>query len=128
MVPGSLRSVRGCRSVKSAEAYEKLFANPKVDAWLDELLADPVAWAEELPAYTIDPDTCVGCLLCLKKCPTHAIDGANKVIHVIDQERCTHCGTCFYVCPPCIAAIRRVDVEAVLPSHGKSVLANRSRA
>jgi len=98
--------------VKSADAYEKLYANPKVDAWIDELLADPLA-AEALPGYYIDPDQCVGCLLCFKKCPTHAIQGDNKVIHVIDQDRCTHCGTCYYVCPERIHAVKRIAADAI---------------
>ena len=101
--------------VKSAEAYEKLYASPKVDQWLDELTGDPTSTAPELPAYYIDPEKCVGCLVCFKKCPTHAIEGENKSIHVIDQESCTHCGTCFYACPPKIGAIRRVGDEPIPP-------------
>jgi len=98
---------------KSAEAYDELYADPKVDEWLDDLLGDPVALAEELPGYYIDPDECVGCVLCAKKCPTDAIEGANKVVHTIDPDQCTHCGTCFYVCPPRIGAVKRVASDSV---------------
>ena len=48
----------------------------------------------------IDPAECVGCQVCLKKCPAEAIEGGKKLIHVIDQDLCTHCGTCYYVFPP----------------------------
>jgi len=101
--------------VKSEEAYAKLYSSKKVDQLLDGLIADPAATAEELPAYYIDPDQCVGCLICHKKCPIQAIAGANKTIHVIDQERCTHCGTCFYACPPRISAVRRIWNEPIPP-------------
>ena len=114
--------------VKSAEAYEKLYASPATDGLIDALMADPAATADELPAYWIDPDKCVGCLICQKKCPTHAIEGAAKSIHVIDQEMCTHCGTCFYSCPPKISAIRKVagePVPAPLPA-GERVVAKRA--
>ena len=72
--------------VKSEEAYAELFANEKVVKLLDDFIADPASSAEELPAYYIDPDNCVGCQICMKKCPIQAIDGGKKTIHVIDQE------------------------------------------
>lgn len=115
---------------KSAEAYDKLYASPKVDEWLDALIADPAASAEELSPYYIDPDLCVGCLVCFKKCPTHAIEGDNKVIHVIDQEKCTHCGTCFYACPPKIAAVRRMGEEEIplpVPVEQRAVVRKSGR-
>ncbi len=116
--------------VKSAEAYQKLYANPQVDEWIGEIASDPAYVPGGLPAYYIDPDKCVGCLICQKKCPVHAIEGANKTIHVIDQGECTHCGTCYYACPPRIGAIRRVDIDAVpapVPLEARA-LAGRSRA
>ncbi len=99
--------------VKSVAAYETLYASPQVDALLDDLMGDPASSFEGLPAYWIDPAKCVGCLLCRKKCPIHAIEGASKTIHVIDQGRCTRCGGCYYACPPRIHAIRRVAGEPV---------------
>ena len=94
--------------VKSEEAYDKLYASPKTSKLLDEFVADPLSSSDELPGYYIDPEKCVACMICLKKCPTKAIDGAFKTIHLIDQDDCTHCGTCFYACPPRLDAIRKV--------------------
>ncbi len=47
--------------------------------------------------YTI-LDNCTGCMVCKRACPTEAISGEKKVIHVIDQELCIKCGKCFDVC------------------------------
>ncbi|MFW6286331.1 MAG: NADH-quinone oxidoreductase subunit NuoF [Candidatus Sumerlaeota bacterium] len=48
--------------------------------------------------YEIDPQKCVGCTLCARKCPVECIDGERKEPHVIDQSRCIKCGQCFEVC------------------------------
>ena len=44
-------------------------------------------------------DLCVGCTMCLKECPTDAIAGATKVLHVIEEDLCIDCGICANVCP-----------------------------
>jgi NADH:ubiquinone oxidoreductase subunit F (NADH-binding)/NAD-dependent dihydropyrimidine dehydrogenase PreA subunit len=51
----------------------------------------------ELITYTIT-ENCTGCLLCKKNCPTEAVSGAKKKLHVIDQEKCIKCGICMDVC------------------------------
>lgn len=117
---------------KRLEGYDALYANPKVDEWIDDLMSDPAAASDDLPAYWIDPAACVGCLLCLKKCPVHAIEGASKTIHVIDQESCTHCGTCYWTCPPRIHAIRRMaagtTIPAPIPAEQRALKSGASRA
>jgi ferredoxin len=65
----------------------------------------PAYVCKDLIAYYIEPEKCVGCLLCLKNCPTEAISGERKKVHVIDQELCIKCGACFDVCPPKIMAV-----------------------
>jgi ferredoxin len=41
---------------------------------------------------------CIACHICEKNCPAGAITVENNVAS-IDQEKCTHCGTCVTKCP-----------------------------
>jgi NADH-quinone oxidoreductase subunit F len=54
-------------------------------------------------------------MICLRKCPVEAVDGGKKKIHVIDQEKCTKCGTCFEVCPSRFSAVQKISGEPVPP-------------
>ena len=51
-----------------------------------------------LISYTLDGETCNGCLLCTKNCPQNAITGEKKQPQVITQSQCSKCGVCFDVC------------------------------
>lgn len=51
-----------------------------------------------LKEFYIDPEVCKGCGLCRKKCPTEAVIGEKKGIHVINQENCIQCGVCLSQC------------------------------
>jgi NADH-quinone oxidoreductase subunit F len=58
----------------------------------------PAKVCRPLLTYTVDPETCTGCLVCLKNCPSNAITGERKQPHLIHQELCTKCGVCFSKC------------------------------
>lgn len=47
----------------------------------------------------IDETRCTGCCRCYRVCPTDAIMGANKQIHVVFTEACTGCQKCLEACP-----------------------------
>ncbi len=67
----------------------------------------PALVCKDLIIYNIEPEKCVGCLLCLKNCPVDAISGERKKVHVIDQELCIKCGACLEVCPPKVSAVSK---------------------
>ena len=69
----------------------------------------PAKVCKALIKYYIDPDKCPGCTLCLKNCPSGAIKGDTKHIHVIDQTICTKCGECLDICPPKVSAVVKLS-------------------
>ena len=82
----------------------------------------PALVCKALIAFAIDPDKCVGCLLCKKACPAGAISGERKKVHVIDPAACTKCGLCWSVCPAGVRAVRKTTAA---PS-GKAGTAGRT--
>jgi NADH:ubiquinone oxidoreductase subunit F (NADH-binding)/NAD-dependent dihydropyrimidine dehydrogenase PreA subunit len=58
----------------------------------------PALVCKSLIRYDILPDKCTGCMACRKPCPTAAITGERKQVHLIEQEKCIKCGMCFSVC------------------------------
>lgn len=58
----------------------------------------PTGKCAELFDFWINPETCKGCTLCAKVCPTDAISGAKKEPHEIHLEDCTKCGSCRSKC------------------------------
>ncbi len=47
----------------------------------------------------VNEEICIGCIKCLRSCPTDAVIGAPKQIHVVMERACTGCGACVEVCP-----------------------------
>ena len=61
-----------------------------------------------LISFRIDADKCKGCTICAKACPTDAIAGEKKAVHVIDQSKCIQCGMCLEKCPKKFRAVECV--------------------
>ena len=58
----------------------------------------PAHVCKKLLEYKINPDKCVGCSLCSKKCPVSCISGEIKKPFVIDSSKCIKCGACMDAC------------------------------
>lgn len=48
--------------------------------------------------YSVKPDKCISCKICVSKCPTKAISMVDGKA-VIDPEKCINCGICAKACP-----------------------------
>jgi len=86
------------------EEYDELYTSDEVEKLISEVVS-----------YHIDPDKCQACMICLRKCPVDGIAGSKSLIHVIDQELCIKCGTCYEACPDRFDAVRKTSGEPVPP-------------
>ncbi len=59
----------------------------------------------------IDEAWCIGCTLCLPACPTDAILGSNKMMHIVIASYCTGCELCIQVCPVDCISLENVTAE-----------------
>jgi NADH-quinone oxidoreductase subunit F len=81
----------------------------------------PARVCPELTVYYILPDKCDrACEHCVLTCPTEAVKGGKGEVKVIDQEKCSKCGTCLEVCPPEYNAVVKLSPVSLLPSPNLS--------
>ncbi len=89
---------------KNLEDYNDLYTRDEIEKLFTETAS-----------FYIDPEKCQACMICGKRCPVEAISGAKNKIHVIDQEACIKCGSCYEACPPRFGAIDKLCGEPVPP-------------
>ena len=90
--------------LKDKKEYDGLFTADEIDQLFSEAAS-----------YYIDPAKCQACMICAKRCPVEAISGGKNLIHIIDQDACIKCGTCFEACPPRFGAVAKLSGEPVPP-------------
>ena len=69
----------------------------------------------------VSKNKCVGCGICVDKCPTDSISVKNGVAD-IDPEECIDCGSCIKVCPQ--NAIKKIEENlliAIGTDDGKTI-------
>jgi len=58
----------------------------------------PNGKCSEMITYSVN-DNCIGCTMCVQKCPVDAIPFTPHEKHSIDTELCIKCDSCCIVCP-----------------------------
>ena len=86
------------------EEYDEFYTRDEVDTLFREVVS-----------YHIDPEKCKACLICGRHCPVDGISGGKGQIHVIDQNSCIKCGSCFDACPTRFDAVRKIVGAGVPP-------------
>ncbi len=73
----------------------------------------PAGVCRALIRYRIDEEACTGCRACFLSCPSKAVSGERKQVHVIDQKLCIKCDACRQACR--FDAVR-VETGALTPA------------
>ncbi len=103
--------------LENAEDYDGLFTTAEMEALFSGVFS-----------YHIDPEKCQACMICRRRCPVEAISGGKNRIHVIDQDICIKCGTCFEVCPPRFGAVNKLaggPVPPAIPEEERTLVRKR---
>ncbi len=69
----------------------------------------------------IKTDSCIGCGICVKKCPVSAItlkEEKGKKTAVVDMNKCFGCGVCTRFCPKKTIVMERRKETAFVPKDG----------
>ncbi len=90
--------------LEKEEEYDEFYTRGEIEELVSEVVS-----------YYVDPDKCQACMICLRKCPVDGIWGGKKLIHVIDQEICIKCGTCYEACPERFDAVSVISGQPVPP-------------
>ena len=107
------------RKIDNDEDHETLFDLDEVADLLNNVVS-----------YYINPANCQACMTCAKRCPAAAIISAKGEVHIVEQDKCIKCGTCFQVCPPKFGAAIKLaaDVEVPPPTpEGERMVIRKSK-
>jgi len=60
----------------------------------------------------IDESKCVGCGICVEKCPIEAVSLINGIAHN-DEHKCIGCGVCVHHCPEGARTLERTELREI---------------
>ena len=97
---------------KKTNIYKCEPGGSKVVEKLGEITGEKIVKAniKEAPPELvyINPEACIGCTLCIQKCPVDAIAGAEGFLHTVIVDECNGSGFCVSSCPvDCITEKKR---------------------
>ena len=108
------------RRLDKQEDYDDLYTLDEVDEMFREVVS-----------YHIDPEKCQACMICGRHCPVDGIAGGKNQIHVIDQDSCIRCGTCYDACPTRFDAVSKIVGETVpppIPEENRAIVRKSKQA
>jgi formate hydrogenlyase subunit 6/NADH:ubiquinone oxidoreductase subunit I len=83
------------------DVFESFFQKPATQRYPFEKVTPPERYRGKL---FYDPKACTGCCLCVKDCPSNAIElvtldrAAKRFVVKYYMDRCTYCGQCVVNC------------------------------
>jgi formate hydrogenlyase subunit 6/NADH:ubiquinone oxidoreductase subunit I len=85
-------------------------------------LNNPNAIATSSYVVSYTPDECIGCHLCVERCPMKAVEENEDKIKLY-QERCIGCALCVSTCPTeSLVLGKRISIPEVLPTGKELVM------
>ena len=87
-------------------------------------LENPVQYFATNFRAVVDPETCVGCGKCVKRCQMDAVSVSDEKKAVIDYSRCIGCGICVPTCKPEAIRLERTEDTRVPPKDSARLYLN----
>jgi formate hydrogenlyase subunit 6/NADH:ubiquinone oxidoreductase subunit I len=96
------------------DIVDSFFKNPATQMYPLEKIAPPARYRG---ALRYNPLVCTGCSLCVKDCPSNAIEltildrAAKRFVLRYHMDRCVYCGQCVVNCKPKCMVMSNEDWE-----------------
>lgn len=80
-------------------AFQSLFKRPVTVQYLTKPGEGVLVPERFRGKITYNKDACIGCLLCIRTCPSGVITATAEKKVKFDVARCVFCGQCAEICP-----------------------------
>jgi len=116
-IEDSKRFLKNELAIKKVEAFIDDLLNdnvswnrvPMLSDWMRSISKSKKIWEQSSQHKTINHDTCVGCKLCINKCPVAAMSMLEDKV-IFDDKLCISCMKCVNICPTNAFKIKGKDV------------------